>query len=1029
MNAGAPLIYQAALFNARWVGYPDFLVRSGETPGGLAIYEPEDAKLARRAKAEHVIQLGIYGKLITDFGGEPGLSGAIHVGGGGEPARFNLADTAHITSRYMAEFEAFADAPTRKTRPLPNSACQRCGFKARCESEWRASDSLTFVAGLRSDQLLKLERAGVATLAALAGLNDQARVPGIGDDTLRKLVAQARFQAQARETGEHFAEALPVEPERGFALLPEPAPGDLFFDMEGYPHVPGGLEYLFGLYGPLGPSGEDEFKGIWAHDSAEEKGAFEALMDLIVGHLRRYPRAHIYHYAAYETVALKKLASRYATREAELDQLLRERRFVDLYRVAKQGLRASTESYSLKALEKIYWGQRQGDVTSAGDSIVEYERWREVGDPAILEAIERYNEDDCVSTAKLRDWLERLRPQGGAYDGGAVAADPDPAAEERAAAREAFEDERQALAERVRASEVGTEAFRELVAELLWFHQRANKPQWWALFDRQTWSEEELIDDIDGLGGLELVAQEPLPKPARSTLATYRFPPQETKLRPGQSCKIAATLEPAGTIQELDTAAGEIVLKRVSKAGDFPDRCGLSPNGPLDQNGLVDALCAFAERVANGALEDDQALMDLLLRRAPGVEGVDRGEPILRTEEALIAGVVRAVGGLKNSYLFIQGPPGTGKTYAASHAILSLLKDGARVAVASNSHKAINNLLEAVEVRAEEDGFALEGAKKATHGDPETEIDGKFIVNVHNSADTAGYQLVGGTAFHFCKSSREFDYLIVDEAGQVCLANLVAMAGCARNIVLVGDQMQLPQPVQGVHPGETGLSCLDYLLQGRATAPPELGVLLNVSWRMHPGVCGLISEAVYEGRLASHVTAERRAMLVDGLPSAGVLYQPIRHEGCRQASQEEAQAIVGLVDKMLGGRFRDESGEERAMTLEDILVVAPYNLQVNLLKERLPSGARVGTVDKFQGQEAPVVIVSMATSRGAEAPRGTEFLFNKNRLNVAISRARCLAIIVASERLLEGAGGQIEDLERLDLIARIEASDLTAAPH
>lgn len=1019
--AGAPLIYQAALFNARWVGVPDFLVKVGEGLDGAPIYEPEDAKLARSAKAEHVLQLGIYRRLLGDFGATPGPMGAIHVGGGGEPQRFKLLETEHITGRYMAEFEAFADAPQRQRRPLPTSACDRCAFQPRCEAEWRAADSPTFVAGLRSDQLLKLEKAGVGTLEALATLGQDARVPGIGEETLRKLIAQARLQAQARKTGAHVVEPLAPEPRRGFALLPPPAPGDLFFDMEGYPHDPGGLEYLFGLYGPLGEGGEDKFLGIWAHDSAAEKRAFEELMDLFCAHLQRYPAAHIYHYAAYETVALKKLASRYATREAELDTMLREQRFVDLYRVAKQGLRASTESYSLKALEKIYWGQRAGEVTTAGDSIVEYERWRETRDPAILEAIERYNEDDCVSTAKLRDWLEGLRPEGAAY-GLAQAEDEVREADAKREARQAFEQQRRELAAKVRASGVGTEPFRELAAELLWFHQRANKPQWWALFDRQTWSDEELIDDIEGLGGLRLVSQETLPKPARSDLATYRFPPQETKLRKGQSCRIAENLEPAGVIEALDPAAGTIVLKRGSKNGPFPEACGLSPEGPVDQQALVSAVIAFAERVAAGDLGADQALMDLLLRAPPRIAGRAPGSPIIAEGEDLVEGVVRAVRGLEGSYLFIQGPPGTGKTYTSSKAILELLKDGRRVAVSSNSHKAINNLLSAVEARAEEDGFTFRGAKKATRGDPDSEMDGRLIGNVYSSGDGGeSFQLVGGTAFHFCKSEQAFDYLFIDEAGQVCLANLVAMAHCARNIVLIGDQMQLPQPVQGVHPGETGLSCLEYLLGDRATVPPESGVLLNISWRMHPKVCQLISDAVYDGRLSAHSRTATRAILnAGGLPEAGVLHVPVAHEGCRQASREEAEEVERLLERLLKGGYRDEDGRERPLTLEDVLIVAPYNLQVNLLKERLPSGARVGTVDKFQGQEAPVVIVSMATSRGSEAPRGTEFLFNKNRLNVAISRAKCLALVVSSDQLLDGGATTIEDLVRLDLLARVE---------
>lgn len=1024
MAQGAPLIYQGALFNDRWVGFPDFLVREGQDRQGRWLYAAEDAKLARRAKPEHVIQLGVYRELVAEVTGQAAIEGAIHVGGGLDPERFDLNQSAHITARYMDEFQAFADLSVRQTRPLPNASCGRCAFKVRCEEEWRAADSPTFVAGLRSDQLLKLEKAGVTTLAQLAVWPADATVPGIGDEALGKLIAQARLQDRARHTGAHSVEVLPQEPARGFALLPPPALGDLFFDMEGFPHDPGGLEYLFGLFGPLGPDGEDRFKPFWGHDAAGEKLAFEGVMDLFVAHLARFPSAHVYHYAAYETVALKKLASRYATREAELDWMLREQRFVDLYRVAKQGLRASTESYSLKSLEKIYWGVRAGEVTNAGDSIVEYERWRVTGDPAILEAIERYNEDDCVSTAKLREWLEGLRPAGSANDG-ALPPGPTAGPDDRSDAREASERERREIADRVRGSGVGDAAFRELIAELLWFHQRANKPQWWALFDRQAWADEELIDDIDGLGGLELIAQEKLPKPARSDVATYRFPPQETKLRTGQSCRLASTLEPAGVIEELDAAAGLIRLKRASNRGDYPLRCGLSPEGPVDQRDLIAAVVGFAKRVAAGDLDNDRALLDLLMRRAPRLKGRASGEPILESADDLLEGTVRAVRDLYASCLFIQGPPGTGKTFTASQAILTLLKDGARVAVTSNSHKAINNLLVAVEKRAREAGFDFRGAKKASRSDIESEFVGRNIGNVYASSDVgAEHQLVGGTAFHFCQENAgAFDYLFVDEAGQVCLANLVAMGHCARNIVLVGDQMQLPQPVQGVHPGETGLSCLEYLLQGRATVAPEQGVLLDTTRRMRPEICQLISEAMYDGRLKSHsLTEERKILDPPEFSAAGTLHVPVAHHGCRQSSAEEVEVVSAIVERLLGGRLRDEYGAERVVGLNDILVVAPYNAQVNLLKRRLPAGAQVGTVDKFQGQEAAVVIISMATSEGSDAPRGTEFLFNRNRMNVAISRAQCLAILVCGENLLRLVAGNVEDLARLDLVARVQAT-------
>lgn len=1027
MSQGAPLIYQAALADDRWIGFPDFLVRTGQGDDGRWLYDPEDAKLAKKAKADHVVQLGVYAALLEPVTGAYPSRGVIHVSAP-EPAAFNLEQTRYITQRLMRGFEAFADQAERTTRPVKTSACGQCDFAERCTSEWRDADSPVFVANIRGDQIVKLEKAGVATLSDLAALPADSKIPGIGDESLIKLTAQARLQKRAEQDGEHSVEVLPPSPARGFALLPSPADGDLFYDIEGDPLYPERLEYLHGLWGPLGEGGEDRFVEIWAHDHLEEKAAFERLIDLFTDHLARYPQARIYHYAAYEQTAMKRLAMRYATREAELDHLLRTQRFVDLYQVARQAIRASTESYSLKALEKIYWGKRAGEVTNAGDSIVEYERWRETQDPAILEAIARYNEDDCVSTAKLRDWLEGLRPSQAVYD---LAEDDTPEDRERAEKREAFEASRNDLAARVRAQEALEPEIRELIAELLWFHQRSQKPQLWAMFDRQTWTSEELVEDPESLGKLTLLGLEP---DKRSYLATYAFPPQDTKLKLDDTPKFAIDLERAGSIAKIDPEAGRVVLRRGMTAGDFPAECSLVPGTIINQKPLVEALMAFATRMADGVFEYDQATLDFLRRRAPRLNGTAAGEPVIRAGEDLVDGVVRSVRDLDDSALLIQGPPGTGKTYTTSHAIVSLLEQGKRVAVSSNSHKAINNLLAAVSKHAVERGVRFSGAKKGTKDKPETYFEEACFTTILRSeeVDEGGYDLVGATAFHFATDGcNAFDYLFVDEAGQVSLGNLVAMAGCAKNLVLVGDQMQLPQPVQGVHPGDTGLSTLDYALREHATVPPERGVLLDVSWRMHPAVCDFISDAIYDGRLKAHPRTAARRLEVDAvvgspLKPAGIVEIALAHEGSTQSAIEEAHEVARLLQVLLQAHWTD-GVESRRLGLEDVLIVSPFNMQVDLLRRTLPKGARVGTVDKFQGQEAPVVIISMATSFGGDAPRGTEFLFNRNRLNVAISRAKSLAIVVHSERLMDLPSPSLEDLPRLDLFARIEAASRDAA--
>ena len=495
-------------------------------------------------------------------------------------------------------------------------------------------------------------------------------------------------------------------------MLPAPDEGDLFFDMEGDPLAGEGLEYLFGVYGRLTGDKDPEFQPIWAHGPAEEKAAFESAMRLFVDQVRLHPGAHIYHYAAYEPTALKRLAMRYATMEAELDQLLRERRFVDLYRVVVQSLRASTESYSLKDLEVLYGHERTGEVRTASDSIVEYERWCITKDNAILNSIADYNKDDCVSTAHLREWLEGLRPPGVNLE---IVDDTAAEKREQSAERAQLEARKQGLAAAVRACPHGNARVRDLVAELLWFHQRSQKPGWWALFERQAWSEDELVDDAESLGGLQLDTNTPTVQVKRSLDTAFVFPPQDTKLKVGDAPRIAETLGYAGGIVELSAEDGRIVLRRGMKSGALPERLSLVP-APINLQTVPDAVIAFADRFARGPTVADQALIDILMRRAPRLKGRAGGLPVRNPGEPLTDAVIRAVMDLDHSYLFIQGPPGTGKTYTAAQAIVGLLRTGKRVGVSSNSHKAINKLLSEVEERAAEVGIPFQRCEEGQQG-------------------------------------------------------------------------------------------------------------------------------------------------------------------------------------------------------------------------------------------------------------------------------------------------------------------------
>lgn len=270
----------------------------------------------------------------------------------------------------------------------------------------------------------------------------------------------------------------------------------------------------------------------------------------------------------------------------------------------------------------------------------------------------------------------------------------------------------------------------------------------------------------------------------------------------------------------------------------------------------------------------------------------------------------------------------------------------------------------------------------------------------------SGASLIAGTAWLFSDAAADemLDYLFVDEAGQVALANIAAIGTSAKSIILLGDQMQLGQPVQGTHPGHSGESSLDYLLGSMPTIPRERGVFLETTWRMHPDVCSFISDAVYDSRLEPEPSNVRRVLVLNDsahalLRPSGIVFAPVEHAGCSQQSAEEAELIRELYANALTQQYVDRDGGIHPITAENVLVVAPYNMQVNRLKATLPEGARVGTVDKFQGQEAEIVLISMTTSSEAELPRNIEFLFSKNRLNVAISRAKSLAILVANPAL------------------------------
>jgi uncharacterized protein len=977
--AEADVIYQPYLADGTWRGFADFLERQPDST-----YEAVDTKLARSAKPAHVLQLCFYSEQLGRIQGK--LPERFHVElGSGVRETFRTAEYIAYFRRARGRFLGSLETEP-ETYPWPCDHCGICDFRNLCKQQLRDDDNLVLVAGLRRSQAEDLAEHGIPTLAALGAQPIGLTVDGMRTETLEGIRHQAELQLHFRERGEHRVDDLPDEEGRGFRLLPEPDFGDVWLDLEGHPfYEPArGLEYLFG-WCYRDEDGTVRYEAAWAGDRDGEREIFERFVDWMVDRRRRYSGAHVYHYAAYERTALRRLMGEHGTREQEVDDFLRHDVLVDLYRVVKQALRASVESYSIKAIEALYGFVRTAEVMGGDESTVLFEKWLESGDDSLLRDIEAYNEEDCRSTVALHAWLLARRPADLPWRPTLLAEEPE---EEMPHERAVLRDE---LLDR---SLVEGDA-PWLLAHLIDYHRREAKPQWWEWFLHLSLDEEELIEDTDTIGGLEPVGD---PEPDKNSLIyTFSFPEQEHKIS-GDSVDPATEKTYAVTV---DDEHGLLTLRRSKDRAAEPLPRALIPAQPIHDKEQREALARFARRYLEG--QASLAATAMLERRLPRVR--------------LDLAPVDAVATIEDSYLFVQGPPGSGKTWQGAKMAVALMRAGKRVGVTSLSHKAINKLLEEIEREAREQGFVFKGRKKSTGGNMESRFEGRFIDSADHWKELLDddLELVAGTAWLFARAEFEgrLHTLFVDEAGQVSLADAMAVGSVARNLVFLGDPNQLPQVSQGAQQEEAKVSVLQHLLGEHETVPPDRGIFLEHTWRLRPEICAFTSEAYYEGRLLpAEVSARRTLAAGDGL----VLDQE-DHEGRSQSSSEEANAVAGAIRALIGTPFTDEHGV-RGLGPADFLVVAPYNAQVRRLSQRVPDGVRVGTVDKFQGQEAPVVLISMASSTAEDAPRGIGFAFNRHRVNVATSRAQCRVVLVCAPRLLDADCKTVADLRLVNAVCR-----------
>ena len=1074
LAAGVDVLFQGTFATDEFIGFADFIVRQ---PDGR--YMVQDSKLARTARVTALMQLAAYVDQLDRIG-VPRADTVELLLGDGTVSVHRVDDIMPVFHRQWARLRTMVSDRLAASEALAwgDSRYRACGRCEWCAPEVERSRDLLLVAGMRPTQRARLIAGGIHTIDELAAATEPPA--GMGVESFNGLRTQAELQLESAGIDAGPPPFRVAQPE-ALAAIPEPDDGDLFFDFEGDPlYTEGqgrwwGLDYLFGWV-----DADGKFDALWAHSFAEERTALERFIAFVLARRAQHPAMHIYHYAPYETSHLAAMAARYGVCEAEVDGLLRDGVFVDLYPIVRRALRVGSRSYSIKMLEPLYMGEdsRTDMAVTKGDQSIEvYLSWRtavaegrEHDAAEILQGIADYNEYDCVSTLKLRDWMLRLARERGI----APAVIPPEL-------RVAFEESQTALGLRERArvleahaEESGQElavqhteraeaAALRLAAAALDYYPRERKTYWAEHFMRleqpvESWSESGnvlLVDRAESAVVRPWFREGRQQKERRHIALRGTMAPGFT-LRAGDEVFVlyepplpfmgqsprphvrgvqdAVVLEVLGDGTNIEG----LLIEETAFGGDWSVLpIAVAPGRPLFTKAQEESIASWAARVlADDGLPPDPAT-DILLRRPQRPSfgpGVARSHDLAHGGD-YVGAVAAAVQHVQRGFVAVQGPPGTGKTYVGSRVIARLVREhGWRIGVVAQSHRVIENVLDGVVAAGLDRSLvakALSGSKPEDHAF--TALAGKGAATAFASEHATTGFVLGGTAWDFANGARvprgSLDLLVIDEAGQFSLANTIAVSLAAPRLLLLGDPQQLPQVSQGTHPEPVDTSALGWVIGDHAVLPDEFGFFLGESWRMHPAVAEPVSTLAYEGELASHPSAALRKL--DGV-EPGLHIVPIEHVGNSISSPEEAAEIVRIVREVLGRAWTevqvDAEGTAvpqppRPLDQTDIIVVTPYNAQLQCVRQALDAAGLaevpVGTVDKFQGQEAAVAIVSLAASSAVDAPRGIEFLLLRNRLNVAISRAKYAAYLVHSPALLDDLPRTPQGVAQLSAFARL----------
>ena len=1022
MQEGYDIITQATISNQDWVGRVDIL-KKVKLPSRLGdwSYQVFDTKLSQETKAATIIQLCLYSDLLSDLQGiDPELMGVIPPG---------FLTTEYYFNEYSAYFRMLRDSlmktildppldlnQPKDNYPKPVAQCDFCDWNTFCKEKRRRDDDLSIIAGITKLQKEELHRQPIKTITSFVEWEMPTKWrPSKGlKESYVKTKDQARVQHKSQQEKKAYYELLPRNKEHGLNDLPPPSIGDIFFDIEGDVFVGSqGLEYLLG-FSCLNEKKELIYTSLWSKNADDEKKAFEEFIRFVVNHLNEYPDLHIYHYAPYEPGAIKRLANKHATCENEVDYFLKNQIFIDLMRIVKRSMIVGVERYSIKELEILYGFYRDVPLRKASNALHHLEFMYEIGQAEALQkriadVVEGYNQDDCTSTRGLRDWLEGVRndliKKGETIERPVFQAVDDNIEQlsEKQKQIKNLQEKLMSGIPQVKKKRSFREEMTWVLSQLLEFHERERKAMWWQFFRLADLTKEDLLYEKAGIHNLVFTGE--TGGTVKKPICRYSFPNQEVDIKTGDEAKLVGG-DHYGIFESVNLLEGFVEIK---KKAEIPHVASVFAFEKIPAGDHLESIRRLSEWVAERGIDSlgkFRCARDLLLKKRPRMCSGVSSEKLQREDESNVEATIRITRELNTGVLAIQGPPGSGKTYLASQVIASLVKQGKKVGVTALSHKVILNLLQKTIAVCDEKGLEIHCihrvSGKPLKNDSKVQMTNKKYDHIVEEMEAGEINVIGGTSWMWSKEIffESVDYLFIEEAGQFSLADALAVAQAGKNLILLGDHQQLERPIRGVHPEDTDTSALQHFMGKNAvTISEEKGIFLQETWRMHPDICCFISEQFYNGKLKSREECSKQTLVGSAYAGTGLHYIPVKHQGRQSYSPEEVEVVSEVYQGiLLHASWIDRNQKKSKITPDDLLIITPYNAQVRRLQEVLPQ-ARIGTVDKFQGQEATVVIYSLTSSDVEEVPHGMIFLYSQNRLNVAISRAKCISIIIGNPQL------------------------------